>query len=125
MGLLGFLPFEALLSSKPKDYANFSSYPYLLNDYQVSYCYSATLFERNERQKNIKMHQKDLVALPFFEGTYEYLEEEYSDFNFDSLVLQLELPLASNQISRKDFSMLPASGKKWSQFLNYGMEIII
>lgn len=41
-GILGYLPFEALLTATPENYTDFDGHAYLIQDYQVSYDYSAT-----------------------------------------------------------------------------------
>jgi CHAT domain-containing protein len=40
---LGYLPFEVLLSQTPEKTTRYASHAYLLRDYPISYCYSATL----------------------------------------------------------------------------------
>ncbi len=40
-GVLGYLPFEALLSRKPEKPLRFQHHAYLLNEHRISYCYSA------------------------------------------------------------------------------------
>ena len=49
-GTLNKLPFEALLTKRvsPRGNINFSRLPYLLNDYQVNYALSATLYYQQE-----------------------------------------------------------------------------
>ncbi|MEM1214807.1 MAG: CHAT domain-containing protein [Bacteroidota bacterium] len=42
-GLLDLVPFEALLSADPNVNTSLTGYPYLLQDYVISYSYSATL----------------------------------------------------------------------------------
>lgn len=44
-GTLGYLPFDALLSSAPESYSDFDNHHYLIRDYQFSYAYSATLLK--------------------------------------------------------------------------------
>lgn len=44
-GVLGYLPFDALLVSPPEDYGSFGTHDYLINYYQFSYSYSATLLK--------------------------------------------------------------------------------
>lgn len=51
-GNLGFLPFEALLTA-PTEGEKFVSMPYLLNDYALAYCYSATLLHEMQRKEHI------------------------------------------------------------------------
>ncbi|MCB0838545.1 MAG: CHAT domain-containing protein, partial [Bacteroidetes bacterium] len=43
-GILGYLPFDALLMEKPARIGAYRSYPYLLREYQISFQYSAALF---------------------------------------------------------------------------------
>ncbi len=47
------LPFEALLTEQPEQtgFARFSTLPYLIRDYSVSYHYSASLFLRGDRDQ--------------------------------------------------------------------------
>jgi CHAT domain-containing protein len=59
-GNLGFLPFEALLTA-PTEGEKFREMPYLLNDYAVAYCYSATLLHEMQR----KEHVSDKIFLGF------------------------------------------------------------
>lgn len=49
-GTLSKLPFEALLSKKinPRSEINFSGLPYLVNDYEVNYALSATLYYQEQ-----------------------------------------------------------------------------
>ncbi|MCU0346525.1 MAG: tetratricopeptide repeat protein, partial [Saprospiraceae bacterium] len=42
-GILGYLPFDALLASPPDDYGSYDTHDYLVRHYQFSYSYSATL----------------------------------------------------------------------------------
>jgi CHAT domain-containing protein len=51
-GNLGFLPFEALLTA-PTEGKAFKTMPYLLNDYAVAYCYSATLLHEMQGKEHI------------------------------------------------------------------------
>ncbi len=41
-GILGYLPFDALLYSAPEDFNNFDSYDFLIKKYNFSYSYSAS-----------------------------------------------------------------------------------
>jgi CHAT domain-containing protein/Tfp pilus assembly protein PilF len=52
-GVIGYLPFDALLANAPAQYDDFDHHPYLIFDYQFSYCYSATLLKEmiNRRGK--------------------------------------------------------------------------
>ena len=66
-GVMGLLPFDALLSRAPEQACHFESYPYLVYDYSISYGYSATL--------QVALTQRDGYGnsfagfAPTFEGT--------------------------------------------------------
>lgn len=59
-GNLGFLPFEALLTT-PASGNDYKKMPYLLNDYSVGYCYSATLLH----EMQLKEHIPEKIFLGF------------------------------------------------------------
>jgi len=62
-GILGYIPFEVLLTKKIEDKnSDYKNYPYLIKDYQISYSYSATLLIENNK---IKVQQKDLDFVGF------------------------------------------------------------
>ena len=51
-GNLGYVPFEALLT-EPVEGTNYRDMPYLLNDYSIGYCYSATLLHEMQAKEHI------------------------------------------------------------------------
>ncbi|MFK7906399.1 MAG: CHAT domain-containing protein [Chitinophagales bacterium] len=51
-GILGYVPFEVLLSHAPEDSLRFQDYPYLLKDYTISYAYASALWLEKEQTKN-------------------------------------------------------------------------
>lgn len=64
-GVLGLLPFDALLTEQA-GHCNFRSMPYLINRYEISYAYSAT-FQRAVQQRAAS--GKELAAFaPAFDG---------------------------------------------------------
>jgi CHAT domain-containing protein/Tfp pilus assembly protein PilF len=68
-GILGYIPFDALLFEAPQDKENFKKYPYLLNQYQISYAYSATLLDEMTHKKYSKEPTKNIVAFaPSFQN---------------------------------------------------------
>lgn len=76
-GVLGYVPFEALLHSDPPRPGAFGSYPasYWLNKHQISYCYSATLL-REMKERSISPESSGLLAMaPFFLGDTSKLLE--------------------------------------------------
>ena len=50
-GVLGYLPFEALLANPPTRYDDFSGHDYLIRSHQLSYSYSATLLHEMEQRR--------------------------------------------------------------------------
>lgn len=81
-GNLGFLPFEALLTQAVKD-QNLKEMPYLLNNYAIGYCYSATLLH----EMQLKEHIPTKIFLGFapefksavtFEGKYTFSPLKHS-----------------------------------------------
>ena len=83
-GILGYLPFEALLVEPVTDnkYQNFHKYHYLIKDKQISYCYSATLLQQMRDQKHKEKAEKDFLAFaPFYDGDTTMLEKlfRYAD----------------------------------------------
>jgi len=66
--ILGYIPFETLITQKPDDPTLHKSHAYLLNDYQISYTYSATLLQEM-RQKTIDQSSQGFLAFaPSFNG---------------------------------------------------------
>ena len=111
-GVLGYVPFEALLSARPKKVSDFDSYPFLLHDHCFSYCYSATLLREMKEKQHKKEPSKELVAFaPFYEGSYSRLDEEFGA-EWDSLATALDLPGFDDVLTRKDFTQLPNSGEE-------------
>lgn len=66
-GVLGYIPFEALLSATPEDLGDFATYPYLIKKHQISYAYSATLLkEMTQRVHQHRPTQSVLAMAPFY-----------------------------------------------------------
>ena len=80
-GVLGYVPFEVLLTEKPApaDLAKFKNYPYVLNQHQISYCYSATLLQEMRERKFHKTPSKQFLAVaPYYSGDTTYLSNLYA-----------------------------------------------
>ena len=81
-GKLNFLPFEALVTQASAQGSNkFSEQQYLIKNHQISYQYSATIFNLLLNQVNEAQHNKVLAIAPVFEETahnLKYSEEEVS-----------------------------------------------
>lgn len=75
-GLLGFLPFEALLT-KPVDHTNLETLPYLIRDYEIRLSFSATILEQ---QTSGQVGEGRLMAFaPFAEsGSGEFAALPYT-----------------------------------------------
>ncbi|MCB0522537.1 MAG: CHAT domain-containing protein [Saprospiraceae bacterium] len=68
-GVLGYLPFDALLAERPADLDAFAQFHYLLKDYQISYCYSATLLREMQQKQHWKAASKNYLGVaPYFPG---------------------------------------------------------
>lgn len=69
-GILGYLPFDALLKERPTNTCQFEKYPYLLYDYHINYGYSATLQVTLNRLKGVN---KKLAGFgPKFKGNGDF-----------------------------------------------------
>lgn len=65
-GILGYIPFDVLLTSPPDDNYTFKSHDYLLRKHQISYSYSATLLEEMRQPSRRKPTYNVLAIAPFF-----------------------------------------------------------
>lgn len=64
-GVLGYLPFEALLTAPPPgSVTRFKTHPYLLHRHRISYCYSMTLWQ--EMQQKPSANRKLAAFAPAF-----------------------------------------------------------
>ncbi len=109
-GVLGYVPFEALLKSKPEKLNQFGTYPYLINDHNMSYNYSATLWQEMKNKKHKKEPTKSLVAFaPFYEGSFIVLDSTIN-LVFDTLPDGRDTTIFQDIVSRKTYDPLPSSG---------------
>lgn len=110
-GVLGYLPFEALLSSPPADSGNFGTYPFWLRKKQISYCYSATLLrEMKQKQHKTPPIGSLLAFAPCYKGNEAGLRKQFGS-------KPKPRPAASAQpknsiAARGGFEPLPASGEE-------------
>jgi CHAT domain-containing protein/tetratricopeptide (TPR) repeat protein len=67
-GILGYIPFEALLKGEPDARNLYAAerLPYLLREHQVSYCYSATLLKEMKEKRHRKAPTRELLAVAPF-----------------------------------------------------------
>ncbi|MBK8566000.1 MAG: CHAT domain-containing protein [Saprospiraceae bacterium] len=111
-GVLGYVPFEALLKAKPTQATNFATYPFFVKDHKVSYCYSATLLREMKEKRHKQPPTKPFVAFaPFYEGSYEKAESTV-DVRFDTLADGRDTVIVDDVVTRKEFKSLPASGEE-------------
>lgn len=74
-GPLGYLPFEALLSGEPADIYSLRTFPFLIREYTISYCYSATLLMEMQQKTHTSSSNKSLLAMaPFYTKSRRELE---------------------------------------------------
>ncbi|MEM6724216.1 MAG: CHAT domain-containing tetratricopeptide repeat protein [Bacteroidota bacterium] len=85
-GQLYYLPFELLLQERPADPLQLKSHAYLLNDYQISYQYSAAMWLES-RQNQSKSGGKMLAIAPTFDPTKDALNPlPYSQEEVDAIL---------------------------------------
>lgn len=66
-GVLGYLPFDALLTAEPAAIGKYKFYPYLIRDHQVAYAYAARLLTEQRLQPARQHSRKGWVAFaPMF-----------------------------------------------------------
>lgn len=65
-GVLGYLPFELLIKELPIDNTLFASHHYLLKDHQISYNYSATLWQEMQQKEHQSTPDNYLAFAPEF-----------------------------------------------------------
>lgn len=65
-GILGYIPFDILLTSQPDENYTFKSHDYLLRKHQISYSYSATLLDEMRQPSRQKPTYNVLAIAPFF-----------------------------------------------------------
>ena len=101
-GILGYVPFEALLTEKPPRPDAMSAYKYLIQDHQISYCYSATLLKEMRNKIHYQEPTQKLLAMaPFFLG------------NADTLLSQVDSTELNAGITLRDtLTALPNSGEE-------------
>jgi len=69
-GVLGYVPFEVLLTGlAPADINRYHKYPYLLRDHHIRYTYSATLLKEMTDKKHRREPEKRFAAFaPYYDG---------------------------------------------------------
>ncbi len=62
-GVLGYLPFEALLASAPQHSGRFRQYDFLLRHYQMSYAFSSTWWYHQHQDKRSRASESGILAV--------------------------------------------------------------
>lgn len=65
---LEYLPFGALVKRKGKDLKRFRTYQYLMDDYAISYAYSASWLQTKQQQRHHYFEKEYLGVAPVFTG---------------------------------------------------------
>ncbi len=68
-GILSYIPFEALITREPTRKEAFGTYAYLLEDFEISYCYSATMLAEMQLKRRETQPLKPLLAVAPFTYT--------------------------------------------------------
>ncbi|MCO6489160.1 MAG: CHAT domain-containing protein [Phaeodactylibacter sp.] len=68
-GILGYVPFEALLTEAPENVYEPEHFPYLLRRHQISYSYSATLLREMQQKKHRQTPTREMLAMAPFATT--------------------------------------------------------
>ena len=103
-GILGYIPFEALLKEKPVIPTRFHEYRYFGKEHVVSYAYSATLLHEMRQKQHLSSPVGTVLSMaPFFRGDIRQLnaavapDDALSALRSDSLVA---LPFSGEEAFR-------------------------
>jgi len=96
--LLGYLPFEAFVTQKVKQATgDYKKMPYLINDYEVQYSYSASLLLQNKLQKQQHSTNK-LLAVAATYNQNNIVKEGRSPKAIQLRKKLTDLPEAANEV---------------------------
>ncbi len=87
-GILGYIPFDALLTQKVEKGDLFGIHPYMINDYQISYCYSLALLEEMRN----KVHQNSNASFIAFAPMFEEKDKSVAYNRSDLSALDYNVP---------------------------------
>ncbi len=90
-GILGQVPFEALLTATPKTVGIYHDYPYLLHKHQISYCFSATLLGQMMDKKHNVQHTKTLLGMAPFAKISDHINKPQMDSTLRAVTRDLPL----------------------------------
>lgn len=77
-GVLGYLPFEALLSRDPEEDCRYRNYPYWIREKQISYGYSATFLQELQARAFQKNGALFLGLAPLFDGRGKWSRTDHT-----------------------------------------------
>ncbi|MBL7814566.1 MAG: CHAT domain-containing protein, partial [Saprospiraceae bacterium] len=78
-GVLGYVPFDVLLTEQPKDALKFEKHSYLGKKHIISYNYSATLWQEMRDKKHKTEPKKNFIGFaPYFNGDTTLLSSLFS-----------------------------------------------
>ena len=78
-GVLGYVPFDVLLTEMPKDATQFKKHNYLGKDHIISYNYSATMWQEMQSKKHKIEPKKPFIGFaPYFNGDSKLLDSLFS-----------------------------------------------
>jgi CHAT domain-containing protein len=99
-GVLGYLPFQALLVEKPISPDQFRNHRYLLRDHRISYGYSATLLSKMYEASHDKKPEGELLAMaPYAQSGSEGIRGTIEGTSsMEALPYSLSEIIALNQI---------------------------
>ncbi len=79
-GVLGYVPFDVLLTEKPKEATDFNKHNYFGKEKIISYNYSATLWQEMRAKKHKTEPTKRFVGYaPYFEGDTSQFALQFGD----------------------------------------------
>ncbi len=97
-GELNYVSFELLLQSAAKEGDNFGTLDYMLNDFNILYSYSATLYDESKRLSLERVPQKGFIGLaPEFTGE-AYNENRVRLIGNDTSTAFVPLPDAQKEV---------------------------
>jgi CHAT domain-containing protein len=78
-GVLGYIPFDVLLTDKPKEAINFKTHNYFGKNHVISYNYSATLWLDMQQKKHKTEPKGDFIGFaPFYNGDTTLFSQLFS-----------------------------------------------
>lgn len=105
-GVLGYVPFQALLTQAPNRAYRYQSHAYFGIEHPISYAYSATLWKEMRQKQHQQKATKSLLAVaPYYDGSL---------YTLDSLYQQelAELGIDGELQTRNAFAPLKYSGEE-------------